>query len=86
MPGDDHHLLERFRRRHELLVAQAKALAAEASNGNGRANGHVRDPVDAVRLCGIPAVGSGAAGAVRGSIPHLSGLENVRRRPRLAST
>jgi hypothetical protein len=89
--GDQHHLLPALRRRR-LELDQAAILRLElerydATNGNGHVNGAVngaaiaRDPVDAVRLRGIPVVGpSGVSGAIHGSLPHVDAIENVERR------
>jgi len=82
--GDDHHLRAHLRRRRQLELEQADVLRREldriSENGNGHVNGAVHDPVDAIRLRGVPVVGGGAAGAIRGSIPHLDAVENVDRR------
>jgi hypothetical protein len=72
--GDDHHLLERFRRNLDLQrrnaqsVAEADRAAFAAGEPIGTSVG--RDPVDAVRLRGVPLIGPGCAGgAVRGTRP-----------------
>ena len=76
MAGDDHHLLERFRRNQ----AQARILAHEVrrvfDEGVDTTQRATRDPVDAVRLRGIPAVGPNmAGGAIRGTRPDVEALK-----------
>jgi len=75
--GDDHHLLARYRRD----VEQAKILMREIDRALdegldvSRSARATRDPVDAVRLRGIPCVGpGGVGGAIRGTRPDQAVL------------
>jgi hypothetical protein len=71
----DHHLLKRYRREQE----QAKVLIRETlralDEGVDISVRGTRDPVDAVRLRGIPCLGRGTAGgAIRGTRPDIAVL------------
>jgi hypothetical protein len=71
---DDHHLLPRHRegpitleRLNAVAVLEAERAALAAGD---RVQATARDPVDAARLRGIPAVGPGTAGgAISGTRP-----------------
>jgi len=80
-PVDDgHRLLPRYRqssialaRRNALIVLDAEIAADQAGQRVGKPA--ARDPVDAVRLRGIPCVGPGTAGgAIRGTRPDIAVL------------
>jgi hypothetical protein len=80
-PVDDgHRLLPRYRegtialeRRNALIVLEAELAADQAGKPIGKPA--LRDPVDAVRLRGIPCVGPGTAGgAIRGTRPDVAVL------------
>jgi hypothetical protein len=72
---DDHRLLPRFRqgslalgRRNAEIVLEAELAAERAGRPIGKPAPH--DPVDSIRLRGIPCVGPGTAGgAIRGTRP-----------------
>lgn len=79
-PVDDgHRLLPRYRqssialaRRNALIVLDAE-IAADQAGKPAKPAPH--DPVDAVRLRGIPCVGPGTAGgAIRGTRPDVAVL------------
>ena len=77
---DGHHLLPRYRqgtiaheRHNSLAVMDAEIAADQAGQRVGKPA--ARDPVDAVRLRGIPCVGPGTAGgAIRGTRPDIAVL------------
>jgi hypothetical protein len=85
--GDDHHLLPRHRegpivieRLNALAVLEAERQALE----QGQDVAVHRDPVDAIRLRGIPAVGPGSAGgAILGTRPDRAvlGIDERSRAP-----
>ena len=58
------------------ILLEVEAIDTKPANGNGdgrQAPGST--PAGAVlRLRGIPAIGRGVTGAVRGSVPHVDGL------------
>ena len=80
--SDRHHLLPRHRPPTELEQRQAAILERELNRVIAeRQDNGVRDPVDAVRLRGIPAVGRGGAGGhIAGTRPDYEVLKLDRKR------
>jgi len=68
MTNDDHHLLARYRRN-----TQAARIITDATTETNKPiteAHHHRDPVDAIRLRGIPCLAPGTNSTIRGTAPH----------------
>jgi len=73
--GDEHHLLERYRRDREQAKILVREIDRAIDEGKDISVRGTRDPVDAVRLRGIPCVGpGGVGGAIRGTRPDQAVL------------
>lgn len=75
-PVDDHHLLARFRREQEHARILIRELERASETGIDTSQRGTRDPVDALALRGIPAIGGrdGVGGAIRGTRPDQAVL------------
>lgn len=80
MPAEPptYHLAARLRRRElerKVLLEVSRVLReANGSLEEARAFAGVTAPGDRARLRGLPAVGRGVGGAMRGTVPHVDGL------------
>lgn len=64
-----------------LRSHRERTAAAEARAKQEQAPAKIthRDPVDAVRLRGLPVVGCGIGGASPGTVPHIEGARRADR-------